>query len=132
MRGVGRHRVIRQGGRGGIRLLALGTVVGAIAAVSLAVPASAAPPSLVDPPTRLYMAPAGSLPVPIPDGFPTVIPEGELPFDGGTDLISQDVRTIEIESGEVGCAMAAPDWNQGGCTAVHAHLRPVADRRGRR
>ncbi|MGI9823648.1 HYR domain-containing protein [Agromyces sp. Marseille-Q5079] len=106
----------------GIRSLAgaAGAVVAASALVlfSVVAPAHAAAPSFVEPPTRLYMAPAGSLPVSIPDGFPTVIPEGELPFDGGTDLISDDIRTIEIESGEVGCAMAAPDWNQGGCTAV--------------
>ncbi|WP_157416509.1 HYR domain-containing protein [Agromyces allii] len=90
----------------------------ALVVLSIGAPAFAVAPSLVEPPTRLYMAPAGSLPVTIPDGFPTLIPEGELKFDGGTDLISQDVRTIEIESGEVGCALAAPDWNQGGCTAV--------------
>ncbi|WP_157427103.1 Calx-beta domain-containing protein [Agromyces salentinus] len=106
----------------GIRSIvgAAGAVVAASALVlfSVVAPAHAAPPSFVEPPTRLYMAPAGSLPVSIPDGFPTIIPEGALPFDGATDLISQDVRTIEVESGEVGCAMAAPDWNQGGCTAV--------------
>ncbi|WP_156997190.1 hypothetical protein, partial [Agromyces aureus] len=110
--------------RRGIRSLApVKALLAVIATATLVVlplgaPAFAAAPSLVDPPTRLYMAPAGSLPVTIPDGFPTIIPEGELKFDGGTDLISQDVRTIEIESGEVGCAMAAPDWNVGGCTAV--------------
>ncbi|WP_395245199.1 HYR domain-containing protein [Agromyces sp. MMS24-K17] len=101
-----------------MRVLAIGASVAVFAALVTATAASAAAPSFVDPPTRLYMAPAGSLPVSIPDGFPTVIPEGELVFDGGTDLISQDLRKIEVESGEQGCAMAAPDWNQGGCTAV--------------
>ncbi|KQM80956.1 HYR domain-containing protein [Agromyces sp. Leaf222] len=121
-----RSRLERGAGapRRGIRSLTpVRTVLAALATAALivfplAAPANAAPPSFVEPPTRLYMAPAGSLPVSIPDGFPTIIPEGDLPFDGETDLISQDVRTIEVESGEVGCALAAPDWNQGGCTAV--------------
>ncbi|MFF2372336.1 hypothetical protein, partial [Agromyces sp. NPDC058110] len=117
---AGRSRAPRRGIRSLAPVKGMLAALAALALVALPVgaPAFAAPPSLVEPPTRLYMAPAGSLPVTIPDGFPTVIPEGELKFDGGTDLISQDVRTIEIESGEVGCAMAAPDWNQGGCTAV--------------
>ncbi|SFR90931.1 HYR domain-containing protein [Agromyces sp. CF514] len=114
------ERTTRRGIRSLVPLKALlaGLASAALVVLSIGAPAFAAPPSFVDPPTRLYMAPAGSLPVTIPDGFPTVIPEGDLKFDGGTDLISQDVRTIEIESGEDGCAMAAPDWNQGGCTAV--------------
>ena len=103
--------------RRGIRAVALGAALGAVAALTLVVPAQAAAPSFVDPPTRLYMAPAGSLPVSLPDGFPTVVPEGELAFDGGTDLISQDVRTIAVESAEAGCVNADP-WNLSGCTAV--------------
>ncbi|UOE43156.1 HYR domain-containing protein [Agromyces larvae] len=87
-------------------------------ALGVSAPAFAAPPDFTDPPTRLYMAPADSLPVSLPDGFPTIIPEGELKFDGSTDLISQDVRSIVVESGEQGCAMVAPDWPLGGCTAV--------------
>ncbi|MDR6906103.1 acyl dehydratase [Agromyces sp. 3263] len=103
--------------RRGIRTVALGAALGAVAALTLVVPAQAAAPSFVDPPTRLYMAPAGSLPVSLPAGFPTFIPEGELAFDGATDLISQDVRTIAVESAEAGCVNADP-WNLTGCTAV--------------
>lgn len=101
-------------------ILGVGIAAAAVFAMTLAAPAAAAPPSFVDAPTRLYLAPAGSLPVTPPPGFPTV-PEGELAFDDGLDLISQDQRTLEVESGESGCAVADP-WNLTGCTAVQLQV----------
>ena len=45
-------------------------------------------------PERLYMAPEGSTPL----AELATVPVGHMPFDGATDVISQDVRTIEVST----------------------------------
>lgn len=85
-------------------------------ATFVAIPPASAAIQFQDPPTRLYLLPnaAGPLPAPIP--FP-LVPDGVLLFDGSTDLISQDDRTIEIESEEPACNFG-PTYVLTGCTAV--------------
>ena len=96
------------------RLLAIGLASGLLAAFAAA-PTAFAAVEFKEPPTRLYMLPASnSLPAPIP--FP-LLPIGELLFDGSTDLISQDDRTIKIESEEPACDFG-PTFQLTGCTAV--------------
>lgn len=104
----------RGGGRG-IRPLALGVAAGLVAALAVAAPAYA-DVEFVDAPTRLYLLPnaAGPLPAPIP--FP-VVPDGVLLFDDSTDLISQDLRKIEVVSEETDCVFGE-DYDLTGCTAV--------------
>lgn len=73
-------------------------------------------------PGRLYMAPAGSV-IPGSIGEFVGLPVGTLAFDGGTDLISQRVRAIEIGGGDDGCdphddADDSLDWLLTGCAHI--------------
>ena len=79
-----------------------------------------------DLPSRLYMAPAGSIfDIQLPEGFPafpTPIPAGELLFDSSTDLISQQKRAVRVtteDDPDDGCDISAgTDWFTDGCTGV--------------
>ena len=97
------------------RLLAIGLTTGLLATF-VAVPTASAAVEFKDPPTRLYMLPNAPGPLPAPIPFP-LVPDGVLLFDGSTDLISQDDRTIEIESEEPACDFG-PTYALTGCTAV--------------
>ena len=52
--------------------------------------------SFVAPPERLYMAPTGTTLVAELAGVPITT----LAFDGGTDVISSDIRTIDDRHGQ--------------------------------
>ena len=70
-------------------------------------------------PTRLYMAPAG---VSIPNGIAQLVgvKVGTLEFDGSTDPISQDVRSIVVNTvtGAQGCDLTAPPYSIDDCSRV--------------
>lgn len=99
----------------GIRALALGAAAGLIAAIAVAVPAHA-DVEFVDAPTRLYMLPNMDGPLPAPIPFP-LVPDGVLLFDDSQDLISQDLRKIEVVSEEADCEFGE-DYALTGCTAI--------------
>lgn len=99
----------------GIRPLALGVAGGLIAALAIAAPASAAV-EFVDAPTRLYMLPNADGPLPAPIPFP-LVPDGVLLFDDSQDLISQDLRKIEVVSEDPDCDFGE-DYVLTGCTAI--------------
>lgn len=102
----------------GLKLATAG--IAAIALVLLSVPltANAAAPSWTTPPTRLYMLPTENPGTP-PPGAPSDVPQLELLFDDGTDPISGQNRTLNIESAEQGCSMTAGNnYDFSGCTAV--------------
>ncbi len=113
---TGREARWRRRTRGrGIRPLALGAVGGLIAALAVAAPAHA-DVEFVDAPTRLYMLPNADGPLPAPIPFP-LVPDGELVFDDSQDLISQDLRKIEVVSEDPDC-LFGEDYVLTGCTAV--------------
>ncbi|WP_243074231.1 LPXTG cell wall anchor domain-containing protein [Microbacterium sp. SS28] len=99
----------------GIRTLVTGITVGALAVLGWAVPAQAAV-NLVDAPTRLYILPNADGPLPAGIPFP-LVPDGVLVFDDSQDLISQDLRKIEIVSEDPDCDFG-PTFALTGCTAV--------------
>ena len=70
-------------------------------------------------PTRLYMAPAG---VSIPNGIAQLVgvKVGTLEFDGSTDPISQDVRSIVVNTltGAQGCDLTAPPYDIDDCSRL--------------
>ena len=77
------------------------------------------------PPQRLYMTPAG---VSLPNGIAEFVgvKVGTLEFDGSTDPISQDLRTITVqaEEGPIGCALVdepvgQTDYNLDDCTRLY-------------
>ena len=74
--------------------------------------------SFTNPPTRLYMAPIGTT---LPPLLP-VVPIGTLTFNGSSeDLISNDIRNIEVESTDVACdhsGRPAASLVLTGCTTV--------------
>ncbi|MHC2997766.1 hypothetical protein OB08_00445 [Microbacterium sp. HJ5] len=98
-----------------MRAVTVGVVVGVLAALGTAVPASAAV-EFVDAPTRLYMLPNADGPLPAPIPFP-LVPDGVLEFDDSQDLISQDLRKIEVISEDPDCVFGE-DYDLTGCTAV--------------
>ncbi|HRB02718.1 MAG TPA: Calx-beta domain-containing protein, partial [Ilumatobacteraceae bacterium] len=70
-------------------------------------------------PTRLYMAPAG---VSIPNGIAEFVgvQVGTLKFDGSTDPISQDLRSIVVNTvtGSAGCDLTANPYDINDCSRV--------------
>ncbi len=92
--------------------------VGAMVVLGVPVTATAAAPSWVDGPTRLYMLPTNGAST-APVGFPTPIPQTELLFDDSEDQISGHLRKLEVESAEVSCDPAAGNnFDFFGCTAI--------------
>ncbi len=72
-------------------------------------------------PERLYMAPEGTTLLAELVG----VPVGALSFDGGTDIISQDVRSLVVDTvdGDAGCelideAVGVPDYDIDDCSRV--------------
>lgn len=103
------------GRRRGFGVVAIGAAAGLVAVLGTAVPASAAV-EFVDAPTRLYMLPNADGPLPAPAPFP-LVPDGMLLFDDSQDLISQDLRKIEVISEETDCVFGE-DFALTGCTAI--------------
>lgn len=65
--------------------------------------------TFVNPPEFLYMAPAGTSFATLPVPYPLLdVPIGTMKFDGATDPITQDVRTIEVDTvdGNAGCDLS--------------------------
>jgi hypothetical protein len=101
-----------------LKVAAVGVAVFAMTALALPLSASAVAPSWVEPPARVYMLPTNNASS-APAGFPSPIEQTELLFDGGTDAISGQVRTLEVESAEVSCDPdEANDFDWAGCTAI--------------
>lgn len=101
-----------------LKVAVVGLMVGALTVLAVPLTASAAAPSWVEPPTRLYMLPTQGA-TSAPPLFPQPIPQNELLFDGDTDQISNQVRTLEIESAEDSCDPApGNNFDFFGCTAV--------------
>jgi Calx-beta domain/HYR domain len=98
--GTARSRSRRRGGL--VRLLAAGLVAGSgVVLVPVLGEVAHAASFVGTPPTRLYMAPEGTT---LLAGL-VGVPIGTLTFDGGQDVISQDLRNIDIDAevGPVGC-----------------------------
>ena len=92
--------------------------------VVLAAPDPASAASFTQAPTRLYMTPAGeSLPGDIAEFVG--VQQGQLVFDGSTDPISQQVRSIVVDTltGAAGCDLSAPPYDIDDCSRVQ--LGPV-------
>ncbi|MBI2704609.1 MAG: hypothetical protein HYX32_04880, partial [Actinobacteria bacterium] len=90
------------------------TVLSTLAALVWIPSASAA--SLTSPPTRLYMAPAGTTLAAELIG----VPIGEMPFTG-SDIISGDNRelVVQVENGDAGCAPdQSNNWDISDCPRV--------------
>ena len=68
------------------------------------------------PPERLYMAPTGTTLVAGLAGVPITT----LAFDGGTDVISGDIRTITIDTvnGDAGCDLTAAPYDIDDCSRI--------------
>ena len=101
-----------------LKVTVVGITVGAMMVLGAPLAASAAAPSWVDAPNRLYMLPTNGAST-APVGFPTPIPQTELLFDDSEDQISGQLRKLEVESGEVSCDPAAGNnFDFTGCTAI--------------
>ena len=79
-------------------------------------PKDASAASFTAAPTRLYMAPTGTTLVAELVG----VPLGVLNFDGGTDVISQQVRTITVDTltGTSGCDLSGPPYDIDDCSRL--------------
>ena len=96
------------------RIAGLLTATAALAATVLvattSLPVSAA--TINNPPTRLYMAPTGTI-------VPPNVPVGTMPMTG-TDPISGDDRGIVVTApvGPNNCVLGEPDWDVDDCSRV--------------
>ena len=96
--------------------------VGAMVVLGVPIAASAAAPSWVDAPARLYMLPTNGAST-APVGFPTPVPQTELLFDDSEDQISGQLRKLEVESAEISCdPEAGNNFDYLGCTAIQMRV----------